>query len=108
MASVMDEARAVSPVDVSDIALYVEDRWREPFASLRATMPVSWCPDSPYGGYWSVASHALVQQVELDPATFSSSWENGNIVIADGDKVADTFLTLNAGLGVCLLGAHGS
>ena len=38
MASVMDEARAVSPVDVSDIALYVEDRWREPFASLRATM----------------------------------------------------------------------
>lgn len=83
MASVMEEARAVSPVDVSDIALYVEDRWREPFASLRAAMPVSWCPDSPYGGYWSVASHALVQQVELNPMVFSSSWENGNIVIAD-------------------------
>ena len=60
MASVVDEARAVSPVDVSDIALYVEDKWRAPFARLRAEMPVSWCPDSPYGGYWSVATHALV------------------------------------------------
>ncbi len=70
-------------LDVSDIALYVEDRWREPFERLRAEMPVSWCPESPYGGYWSVATHALVQAVELDPATFSSSWENGNIVIAD-------------------------
>ena len=83
MASVVDEARAVSPVDVSDIALYVDDKWHAPFARLRADMPVSWCPDSPYGGYWSVATHALVQAVELDPATFSSSWENGNIVIAD-------------------------
>jgi cytochrome P450 len=83
MASVVEEARAIAPVDVSDNALYVENKWREPFAHLRADMPVSWCPDSPYGGYWSVASHALVQAVELDPATFSSSWENGNIVIAD-------------------------
>jgi cytochrome P450 len=83
MASVLEEARAVAPVDVSDIALYTEDRWREPFAHLRAAMPVSWCPESPYGGYWSVATHALIQAVELDPATFSSSWENGNIVIAD-------------------------
>ena len=83
MASVVEEARAMAPVDVSDIALYVENKWRAPFAHLRADMPVSWCPDSPYGGYWSVVSHALVQAVELDPATFSSSWENGNIVIAD-------------------------
>ncbi len=83
MASVLEDVRAISPVDVSDIALYTEDRWREPFAHLRATMPVSWCPDSAYGGYWSVATHALVQAVELNPAVFSSSWENGNIVIAD-------------------------
>ena len=38
MASVVDEARAVNPVDVSDIALYVEDKWRAPFARLRADM----------------------------------------------------------------------
>ena len=81
MATVMD--RAISPVDVSDIALYTEDRWREPFARLRRDMPVSWCADSPYGGYWSVVTHELIQDVELNHAVFSSSWENGNIVIAD-------------------------
>jgi cytochrome P450 len=83
MASVIEDRRAISPVDVSDIALYIENKWREPFARLRAEMPVSWCPDSPYGGYWSVATHALIQEVELNPGVFSSSWENGNIVIAD-------------------------
>lgn len=81
MASVSE--RAINPVDVSDIALFVEDRWREPFAKLRAEMPVSWCPDSPYGGYWSVVTHDLIQDVELNHAVFSSSWDNGNIVIAD-------------------------
>jgi cytochrome P450 len=74
--------RLISPHDVSDIALYTEDRWREPFAQLRRDMPLSWCPDSPYGGYWSAVSHDLIQQVELDAATWSS--EIGNITIADG------------------------
>lgn len=37
--------------DVSDSALYVEDRWREPFAALRNEAPVSWRAESPYGGY---------------------------------------------------------
>ena len=83
MATLAEHPKAIAPFDVSDIALYVEDTWREPFARLRAEMPVSWCPESPYGGYWSVVSHALVGEVELDPATYSSSWRNGNIVIAD-------------------------
>ena len=76
-------ARALTPTDVSDAALYIEDRWREPFAQLRAAMPVSWRADSAYGGYWSVVTHDLVGKVELDPATFSSSWERGNITITD-------------------------
>ena len=75
-------ARALTPVDVSDAALYTEDRWREPFAQLRRDAPVSWREDSPYGGYWSVVSHALIQEVELDPATWSS--QVGNITIAEG------------------------
>jgi cytochrome P450 len=81
MASVAN--RAISPVDVSEIALYTEDRWREPFARLRQDMPLSWCPESPYGGYWSVVTHDLIQEVELNHSVFSSSWDNGNIVIAD-------------------------
>jgi len=83
MATLAPAPRAIAPFDVSDIRLYVEDTWREPFARLRAEMPVSWCPESPYGGYWSAVTHDIVSQVELDPATFSSSWENGNIVIGD-------------------------
>ncbi|WP_374284136.1 cytochrome P450 [Novosphingobium sp.] len=75
-------ARALNPVDVSDSALYTEDTWREPFARLRADAPVSWREDSAYGPYWSVASHELIQQVELDPATYSS--QLGNITIAEG------------------------
>ncbi len=74
--------RALNPVDVSDSALYTDDQWREPFAHLRAEAPVSWRADSPYGGYWSVATHDLIQQVELDPATYSS--QTGNITIAEG------------------------
>ncbi|MFM2022226.1 MAG: hypothetical protein RJB02_1934 [Pseudomonadota bacterium] len=74
--------RAITPIDLSDTALYVEDRWREPFAQLRRNAPISWREDSPYGGYWSVATHELIQKVELDPATFSS--ETGNITIAEG------------------------
>ena len=75
--------RALTPTDVSDAALYTEDCWREPFALLRADMPVSWRAESPYGGYWSVVTHDLISKVELDPATFSSSWERGNITIID-------------------------
>lgn len=74
--------RAITPIDISDSAIYVEDRWREPFAQLRRDMPVSWCPESPYGSYWSVATHELIQKVELDPETYSS--ETGNITIAEG------------------------
>jgi cytochrome P450 len=76
------EHRMINHIDVSDNALYVENRWREPFATLRADMPVSWCPESPYGGYWSIVTHDLIQQVELDAASFSS--EIGNITIAEG------------------------
>ncbi len=75
-------SRALNPVDVSDSAFYTEDTWREPFARLRAEAPVSWREDSAYGPYWSVASHELIQQVELDPATYSS--QLGNITIAEG------------------------
>ncbi|HEX4849139.1 MAG TPA: cytochrome P450 [Novosphingobium sp.] len=74
--------RAISPVDLSDAALYTEDRWREPFAHLRGEAPVSWREESPYGGYWSVVGHELIQAVELDPVTYSS--QIGNITIADG------------------------
>ncbi|WP_226016868.1 cytochrome P450 [Novosphingobium sp. FKTRR1] len=75
--------RAISPYDVSENALYTQNTWRDPFAWLRANMPLSWRQDSPFGGYWSAVTHDLIQQIELQPDVFSSSWERGNITIAD-------------------------
>jgi cytochrome P450 len=75
--------QAVTPMDVSENGLYVENRWAEPFAALRRDMPVSHCPESPYGPYWSVATPDLIQEVESNPDIYSSSYELGNITIAD-------------------------
>ncbi|ABD26261.1 cytochrome P450 [Novosphingobium aromaticivorans DSM 12444] len=83
MAATLAPDRAINPHDVSLNALYTEDRWREPFRWLRENMPVSYRAESPFGAYWSVVTHDLIQQVELDPGTYSSSWQRGNITIAD-------------------------
>ncbi|MEN9718047.1 MAG: hypothetical protein RIQ99_925 [Pseudomonadota bacterium] len=75
--------RPLNPYDVSQDALYVDDTWREPFAQLRAEMPLSWRVDSPFGSYWSAVTHDLVQEVELRHDVFSSRWDLGNITIAE-------------------------
>lgn len=75
--------RPLNPFDVSQDALYVEDTWREPFARLRAEMPLSWREESPFGAYWSAVTHDLVQEVELRHDVFSSRWDMGNITIAE-------------------------
>ena len=75
--------RPLTPVDVSQDALYVDDTWREPFAQLRAEMPLSWREESPFGGYWSAVTHDLVAEVELRHDVFSSRWDMGNITIAE-------------------------
>lgn len=75
--------RPLNPFDVSQDALYVEDTWREPFARLRAEMPISWREESPFGSYWSVVAHDMVQEVELRHDVFSSRWDLGNITIAE-------------------------
>lgn len=81
MATLAD--RPVNTFDVSQDALYVEDTWREPFARLRAEMPLSYCPESPFGAYWSAVTHDLVSEVELRHDVFSSRWDLGNITIAE-------------------------
>ncbi|MFN2098835.1 cytochrome P450 [Altererythrobacter sp. MF3-039] len=81
MATVL-EHRPHAPIDLSEDALYVENRWHEPFARLRAEMPLSWREDSPYGPYWSAVTYDLVAEVELDHEAWSS--EIGNITIQDG------------------------
>ena len=89
---------AITPIDVSDDSLYTGNRWQEPFSRLRAEMPVSFRSDSPYGPYWSVVTHDLVQQVEINPAVFSSSYELGNITIVDsyGEREFPNFIAMDA------------
>ncbi len=79
----LTRTRAITPFDVSDNALYTENRWHAPFAQLRRDMPVSYRPDSPYGPFWSVTTLDMIQQVEIHPEIYSSSYELGNITIAD-------------------------
>ena len=71
MTTTIDRSRA--PADFSDVALYVEDRWQEPFAEARAQAPLAWQADSPFGPYWSATTHALVREVESLPDIYSSA-----------------------------------
>jgi cytochrome P450 len=93
-----DAQRPETPWDVSDISFYTEDTWRAPFAELRQSMPVSYRSESPYGGYWSVVTHDLIQQVEINPDLYSSSFELGNITIADSAGGAEfpNFIAMDA------------
>jgi cytochrome P450 len=70
-------------LDVTDPALYAEDRWRPVFAHLRAEAPVQHCTTSPFGPYWSVSRHADIMEVEAHPDIYSSSYEHGGITVAD-------------------------
>jgi len=76
--------RPITPIDLSEDALYTENRWHAPFAELRRTMPLSYRPESPFGGYWSAVTHDLIQQIELDHDRWSSSWDRGGVTITDG------------------------
>ncbi len=74
---------ALESLDVSRAELWKANAWRPLFARLRAEDPISYCPDSFFGPYWSITRYDDIVAVESDPATFSSSWEHGGIVIFD-------------------------
>lgn len=76
-------AVALEQLDVSRADLWQANAWRPHFARLRAEAPVSYCPESFFGPYWSITKYDDIVAVEADPATFSSSWEHGGIVIFD-------------------------
>ncbi len=73
----------IDALDVSDPGLYQRDDWHGIFARLRAEAPMHWCPDSPHGPYWSVCSHELIMQGELNHGLFSSRADLGGIQIAN-------------------------
>lgn len=81
--SLTGEALPQEGLDVSDGGLWANNAWRPLFAKLRAEDPVNYCENSFFGPYWSITRYDDIVAVESDPATFSSSWEHGGIVIFD-------------------------
>ena len=88
--------RVVSdPFDMTDPALYAEDRWQEPFRRHRAEAPIHYVADSYFGAHWSVATYKPIVQIEALPKIFSSSWEYGGITVAfDSERSNDSELRM--------------
>jgi cytochrome P450 len=66
--------------DVSLPELFATEEWVEIFRRLRKELPISFCPVSRYGPYWSLTRLDDVRLLELDWRAFSSE---GNIIIGD-------------------------
>lgn len=81
MAAMSTEESPIAPIDVTRPELYAEDRWQEPFRTLRAHVPIQHVPDSKFGPYWSVSSYKPIVHIEALPKIFSSSYELGGITL---------------------------
>jgi cytochrome P450 len=78
-----NSVKELERLDVSRAELWAANAWRPHFALLRAEEPVSYCPESFFGPYWSITRYDDITAIEGDPESFSSSWEHGGIVIFD-------------------------
>ncbi|WP_194745154.1 cytochrome P450 [Thermaurantiacus tibetensis] len=79
-----EPALTLDDLDVSRLDEWLEHRAILPkFAKLRRHGPLHWCPESRFGPYWSVVTHAAIMEVEGRPDLFSSRWDLGGITIAD-------------------------
>ena len=86
----MSQAIDLTYLDVSKPEFFENDTWMEGFAELRKSSPVHYTENSANGAYWSVVSHELIKQVDIDHKTFSS--ERGGISIVDAieaDRMSD-------------------
>lgn len=55
------------------------------FEQMRANDPVHYCPESPYGPFWSVTRYQDIMAVDKNHDEFSSDAYNGGIIIDDGN-----------------------
>jgi cytochrome P450 len=99
-----DEAAVVNSVpleeiDVSRPELFQNDSWQPWFARLRKEAPIHYLADSVNGPFWSVTSHKLIREVDINNHIFSS--EKGGIAIVDpyvaveGQIQGQSFITLD-------------
>ena len=81
-------APRASDVDIATFDITDPEYWRQEifwdyFARMRKEAPVTFCPDSPYGPYWSVTSYKDIMTVDTSHGIFSSE---GGITVVDQDE----------------------
>jgi cytochrome P450 len=81
-------ATPLADFQVADVGLFTSDTHWPWFERLRREAPVHWCPQSPYGPYWSVTRFEDIIAVDGNHAVFSSSSELGGISIEDTPEPA--------------------
>jgi cytochrome P450 len=69
--------------DITDPEMWRRDAIWDWFARLRKEAPVNYCPDSPFGPYWSVTKYADIMTVDTSHGVFSS---DGGITVVDQDE----------------------
>jgi cytochrome P450 len=72
-----------SNYDITDPELWRRDAFWDRFAWMRKNDPVHWCPDSPFGPYWSVTTYKDIMTVDTSHGVFSSE---GSITVIDRDE----------------------
>jgi cytochrome P450 len=69
--------------DITDPELWRQEAYWEYFARLRKEAPVNYCPESPFGPYWSVTTYKDIMTVDTTHGVFSSE---GGITVVDQDE----------------------
>jgi cytochrome P450 len=73
----------LATLDVTDPELWRRDAFWDRFARMRREDPVHYCPESPFGPYWSVTRYQDIMTVDTTHGVFSSE---GGITIVDQDE----------------------
>ncbi len=74
----------LSKLDITDPELWRRNEMWDRFARMRKEDPVHYCPDSPFGPYWSVTRYEDIMAVDTNHGVFSSE---GGITVVDPDEV---------------------
>jgi cytochrome P450 len=74
----------LATLDVTDPELWRQGAFWDRFERMRKEDPVHYCPDSPFGPYWSVTRYDDIMKVDTTHGVFSSE---GGITVVDQDEV---------------------
>ena len=77
----------LSTLDVSKAEIFEANKQGDYFRRLRHEDPIHYCPDSPFGPYWSITKYHDIVAVDSNHKVFSSQ---DNIVIGDAPEGMET------------------